>query len=112
MTFLLGVNGPPGSATMEPVSTTQLADVWQARLDHWGRLLLLPLLAAATGLAAISVAGGYGTWSRFERGLVVVSAAAAWSVMHTCRPRPARHRAGPGGERWPPTSPSRAFWCG
>ena len=75
---------------MEPVSTTQLADVWQARLDHWGRLLLLPLLAAATGLAAISVAGGYGTWSRFDHGLVVVSAAAAWSAMHTCRPRPAR----------------------
>jgi signal transduction histidine kinase len=75
---------------MDPVSTTQLADVWQARLDHWGRLLLLPLLAAATGLAALSVAGGYSTWSRFDRGLVVVSAAAVWSAVHTWRPRPAR----------------------
>ncbi len=75
---------------MDPVSTTQLADVWQARLDRWGRLLLLPLLAAATGLAAISVAGGYRSWSRFDRGLIVVSAAAAWSAIHTCRPRPAR----------------------
>ena len=75
---------------MDPVSTTQLADVWQARLDRWGRLLLLPLLAAATGLAALSVAGGYRSWSRFDRGLIVVSAAAAWSAIHTCRPRPAR----------------------
>ena len=89
MNFLMGVNSPPDSATMEPVSTTQLADAWQARLDHWGRLLLLPLLAAATGLAAMSVAGGYGTWSRFDRGLVVVTAAAAWSAMHAWRPRPA-----------------------
>jgi signal transduction histidine kinase len=85
-----GVNGPPGSATMDPVSTTQLADMWQARLDHWGRLLLLPLLGVATGLAAMSVAGGYGTWSHFDEGLVVISAAAVWSAVHTWRPGPAR----------------------
>lgn len=60
----------------------------QARVDHWGRLLLLPLLAAASGLAAMSVAGGYGTWSRFDHGLVTVSAAAVWSAAHTRRPRP------------------------
>lgn len=84
------VSGPSNSATMGPVSTAQLADAWQARLDRLGRLLLLPLLAAATGLAAISVADGYGTWSRFERGVVLVAAAAVWSAAHACRPRPAR----------------------
>jgi signal transduction histidine kinase len=78
-----------GGATMETVSTTQLADGWQARLDHWGRLLLLPLLAVATGLAAMSVAGGYSTWSRFDDGLIVVLAAAVWSAVQTRRPRPA-----------------------
>lgn len=90
MILLTAASGPPGGATMDPVSTTQLADMWQARLDHWGRLLLLPLLAAATGLAAMSVAGGHGTWSRFDHGLAVVSAAAVWSAIHTCRPHPAR----------------------
>ncbi len=83
------MNGVSDGATMGSVSTTQLADSWQARLDRLGRLLLLPLLAVATGLAAISVAGGHGTWSRFDDGLIVVSAAAVWSAVHTARPRPA-----------------------
>jgi signal transduction histidine kinase len=53
---------------------------WQARSDLLGRRLLLPLLGAATALAALSVSGGYETWSRFDYGLLVVAVAAIWAT--------------------------------
>jgi signal transduction histidine kinase len=74
---------------MGGVTDTQLAELWQARLDRWGRLLLLPLLAASTALAAISVADGYRTWARFDHGLIAVGAAGVWSAALSRRPRPA-----------------------
>jgi signal transduction histidine kinase len=53
---------------------------WQARSDLLGRRLLLPLLAASTALAALSVSSGYETWARFDYGLLVVAVAAIWAA--------------------------------
>lgn len=61
------------------------AEEWDSRLDRGGRILPLPLLAVSTGLAALSVSNGYGTWSRLDYGLIVVAASAAWTLVVTLR---------------------------
>jgi signal transduction histidine kinase len=60
-------------------------DQLQQRFDRLGRVLVLPLLAVATLLAWVAVDAGYGTWSRFEHGLVIVAIAAAWSAALSVR---------------------------
>jgi signal transduction histidine kinase len=57
----------------------------QSRLDHLGRVIPLPLLAASTLLAWLTVRTGYGTAARFEYGGILVAAAAAWTVAVTIR---------------------------
>lgn len=69
------------------VSTDAAVNPWQARLDRLGRILFLPLLLASMALAAISVAGGYSSWHRFDEGLPVALAAAVWSVAVSSRLR-------------------------
>lgn len=67
---------------------------WQSHLDRVGRIVPLPLLAVATFLAWQSAITGYGTWTQFEYGLIVVAASAAWSLVITLwmpgRPVPQR----------------------
>jgi signal transduction histidine kinase len=51
------------------------------RLDRLGRLLSLPLLAAALLLAWFTARGGYGTAEQFRAALVVCGVAAAWCAV-------------------------------
>jgi signal transduction histidine kinase len=63
-------------------------DRLQRRLDQAARVAALPLLAVATGMAWLSVRDGFGTWSRFDTGLIVVAVAALWTPLVTTRPGP------------------------
>jgi signal transduction histidine kinase len=71
--------------TASPVAPASVAS-WQERADRAGRLLLLPMLAVSTALAALAVSGGYHSWSRFDHGLIVVAVAALWSAALTRYP--------------------------
>jgi signal transduction histidine kinase len=62
-------------------------DRLQRRLDEATRYITLPLLALSTAMAWISVRDGFGTWSRFDAGLVVVATAALWTALVINRSR-------------------------
>ena len=64
-----------------------IEDPWQARMDRMRRVMPMPLLLLST-VAALVVTGRQHTWARFELGLPVVAAAAAWWAVVTARVRP------------------------
>ena len=57
----------------------------ESRLEALRRNLPLPLLLVGTALAWGSVDTGYGSWRRYDHGLVVVALAAAWTIAVTMR---------------------------
>ncbi|HLH99993.1 MAG TPA: sensor histidine kinase [Acidimicrobiales bacterium] len=62
------------------MSSAFVADSWRARFDRLGRRLLLPLLLAATGLAAGSIHNGYTPAHLSAWSLAIVSGAVVWTA--------------------------------
>jgi signal transduction histidine kinase len=73
-----------GSATMVDVSA-RTDEQWQGRLDHLGRIVLVPLLAVSVVMAWLSERGGYGSAHRLHLSLLVAGVAAVWTVGITMR---------------------------
>ena len=60
---------------------------WEQRLRLLDRVLPYPMLAVSIALAAGLTATGYGSWQRFEFGVILALAAAVWTlVLVTLRP--------------------------